>query len=85
MQAAALLSISVGCDTVSRIISGFILDLKTMRSVRPQVYNAVIFLQALVVVLYPFVDTFWEFAILCSVEGALQGVRMAQVSSYTFL
>lgn len=78
IQAATLLSVSAGFDTVFRVLSGIILDIKMFRSIRPQIYNGVTFLQGTVVALYPLMTSFSEFMTLSAVDGAVQGTKMAQ-------
>lgn len=79
IQAATLLSVSAGCDTVFRVISGFVLDLKTFRSIRPLIYNVFTFMQAVTAVLFPLMTSYTEFLLLCIFEGAVLGIKNAQV------
>ncbi|XP_045195877.2 monocarboxylate transporter 9-like isoform X2 [Mercenaria mercenaria] len=78
IQAATLLSISAGCDTVFRVLSGIVLDLKVFRSIRPLIYNGVTFLQGIVAALYPLMTNYSEFLAVSAVDGAIQGVKNAQ-------
>lgn len=80
IQAATLLSISAGFDTVFRVITGIVLDLKVFRSVRPQIYNGVTFLQGFIAALFPLMTSYSEFMILSAIDGAVQGTKLAQVN-----
>ena len=78
-EAAYLLSINAGTDTVFRIVAGLLLDMKVFRNKRPIIYNVMTFLQAAVVFLLPSMWSFASFAVLISLEGMVQGVKNAQV------
>ncbi|KAH3797072.1 monocarboxylate transporter 4-like isoform X2 [Dreissena polymorpha] len=78
IQAATILSISAGCDTVIRVISGFVLDLKFFRNKRPLVFNIVTFFQGSVLFLFPHMTSFSGFAWLSVLEGTFTGIKMAQ-------
>ena len=78
-EAAYLLSINAGTDTVFRVIAGLVLDMKVFRTKRPLIFNAMIFLQAVTVFLIPSMGSFVSLAVLVSVEGMAQGTKNAQV------
>lgn len=84
-EAAYLLSINAGTDTVFRVIAGLVLDFKIFRNKRPIIYNAMTFVQATTVVLIPSMTSFVSFAVLVSVEGVAQGIKNAQVSILSML
>ena len=78
-EAAYLLSINAGTDTVFRIIAGLVLDMKVFKNKRPIIYNAMTFIQAVTVFLIPSMWSFVSLAVLVSVEGVAQGTKNAQV------
>ena len=78
-EAAYLLSINAGADTVFRIIAGLVLDMKVFKNKRPIIYNAMLFIQAVTLFLIPSMWSFVSFAVLVSVEGVAQGFKHAQV------
>ena len=78
-QAASLLSISAGMDTVFRVLAGFVLDMKIFRKRRPIIYNVMTFIHSATVLLKPSAESFASFIVLMCVEGAVQGVKNAQV------
>ncbi|XP_052788353.1 monocarboxylate transporter 4-like [Mya arenaria] len=80
IQAASLLSIIAGCDTVFRILSGFVLDLKALRKMRPYIFNAVTYAQCIPLFVMPSLKNFEEYAVVCTVHGALMGIKQAQRS-----
>ncbi|KAL4219366.1 solute carrier 16 [Mactra antiquata] len=80
IQAATLLSTGAGFDTVFRILSGIILDLRLFRTVRPQIYNGVTFIQGTLSALYPSMTSYEEFMVLTAADGAVQGIKAAQGS-----
>lgn len=73
IQTAYLLSIIAGCDTVSRVISGFLMDMKKVRSFRPYVYNGVSFVQCIAVFLIPSARDFTDFVAICCLHGIVMG------------
>lgn len=64
-----------------RVISGIVLDLKVFRSVRPQIYNGVTFLQGIIAALFPLMTSYSEFMLLSAIDGVVQGTKLAQVNS----
>ena len=78
-EAAYLVSINAGTDTVFRVLAGLVLDMKVFRDKRPLIFNAMTFLQAVTVFLIPSTWSFASLAVLISIEGAAQGTRNAQV------
>ena len=79
IEAAYLVSINAGTDTVFRVLAGLVLDMKVFRDKRPLIFNAMTFLQAVTVFLIPSMWSFASLAVLISIEGAAQGTRHAQV------
>jgi len=73
IQAAYLLSIIAGSDTVFRVVSGFVMDLKVLRSKRAFIYNGVTYAQCIPMFLIPSCTTFEQFAGVCTFHGALMG------------
>ncbi|WAR31471.1 MOT12-like protein [Mya arenaria] len=65
IQAATLMSINAASDTVFRVISGFVLDLKMFRNNRPIIYNIITFFQAATLLCFPFMQNFSGFTFLC--------------------
>ncbi|XP_052214875.1 monocarboxylate transporter 4-like isoform X2 [Dreissena polymorpha] len=78
IQTAYMLSIIAGSDTVFRVVSGFVLDVKSLRSLRPYIYNAVSFVQCIPMFLFPTLHTFEQFAAVCCLEGVIMGLKTAQ-------
>ena len=79
-EAAFLLSISAGMDTVFRVIAGLILDMKIFKNKRPIIYNTMAFIQSIIVFSLPSCWSFASFTTLMCLEGMVQGVQMAQVN-----
>ena len=79
IQAASLVSVNAGCDTVMRVIAGFVLDLKPFRERRPEIFTFITFFQGTVMLLYPTATTFTSFVVLSVFEGMFTGVKQAQV------
>ena len=84
-EAAYLVSINAGTDTVFRVLAGLVLDMKVFRDKRPLIFNAMTFLQAVTVFLIPSMWSFASLAVLISIEGAAQGTRNAQVLLRMFI
>ncbi|XP_052788730.1 uncharacterized protein LOC128223490 [Mya arenaria] len=80
IQAATLMSINAASDTVFRVISGFVLDLKMFRNNRPIIYNIITFFQAATLLCFPFMQNFSGFTFLCVIDGLFNGAKMAQGS-----
>ena len=80
VQGAYIMSVAGVFDTIGRIASGFILELKCIRKLRKVVYNAVMFLLAFVIFFLPFVKTFIEFCVVAAVFGLLIGTYTSQKS-----
>ncbi|XP_052790345.1 monocarboxylate transporter 9-like [Mya arenaria] len=80
IQAATLMSINAASDTVFRVISGFVLDLKMFRNNRPIIYNIITFFQAAALLCFPFMQNFSGFTFLCVIDGLFNGAKMAQGS-----
>ena len=79
-EAAYLLAISAGMDTVFRVIAGLILDMKIFQNKRPIIYNTMTFIQSTIVFSLPSCWSFASFTALMCLEGMVQGVQMAQVN-----
>ena len=77
-QAAYLLSISGVVETISRLLSGFILEMPCIRSRRPVVYNGILVVIALVLPVMPLLQDFSHFAIIHSVYALLTGMILSQ-------
>jgi len=80
VQGAYIMSVAGIFDTIGRIASGFILELKCIRKLRKVVYNAVMFLLAFVIFSLPFVMTFIEFCVVAAIFGLLIGTYTSQKS-----
>ncbi|XP_071115558.1 monocarboxylate transporter 12-like [Haliotis cracherodii] len=79
-EAALLMSISGVLDTIGRILTGFVLDFKSIRQFRPYIYNGVMFVIATLSFVCPSLDSFWQFCVLCGLYGALSGAYVSQKS-----
>ncbi|KAJ8300055.1 hypothetical protein KUTeg_021574, partial [Tegillarca granosa] len=79
-QSAYLLSISGILDTVSRIASGAILDIKQIKPYRITVYCILIFLLFVLCLIIPSIDTFIELCVLSGFIGCFSGSYMSQKS-----
>ena len=77
IEAAYLLSIIAGCDTVTRVASGIVMDLKQIRTFRPLIYNVVSFAQCVALFIFPSLRTFGEFVAVCCIHGAVMGKMCA--------
>lgn len=77
---AYLVSILGFFDMIARIVMSTLLDLKQVKPYRLIIYNAVMFMNAVVSVLMPSVRTFWQFAVICSLYGTLSGTYISQKS-----
>lgn len=80
LHASYLVSIAGFCDGTSRIVSGVLLDMKSVKEYRIYIYNAVLFLVGFVSIAVPHLDTFAELAILCAIYGLLVGAYICQKS-----
>ncbi|XP_060558521.1 monocarboxylate transporter 12-like [Ruditapes philippinarum] len=80
IQAAYLLSIISGSDIISRVFSGFVLDLKSVRNLRPFIYNLISFIQCISLFLFPSLKSFEHFCAVCVLHGAVMGCKAAQRS-----
>ncbi|XP_045183012.2 monocarboxylate transporter 12-like [Mercenaria mercenaria] len=78
IQAAYLLSIIAGSDTVSRVIAGFVLDLKAVRDLRPYIYNVMSFIQCVALFSFPSLQSFKHFTAVCVLHGVVMGTKAAQ-------
>lgn len=80
LQGAYVMSVAGVFDTVGRISSGFILNIKRLRNVRKVLYNIVMFLLSFVIFFLPFTVTFFEFCVVAAVFGLLIGTYTSQKS-----
>ncbi|KAL4221325.1 hypothetical protein ACF0H5_019586 [Mactra antiquata] len=78
IQAAGLLSVTAVSDTVSRVIAGFVLDLKGIRNLRPYIYNLMSFIQCIASFCFPSLHSFEQFAAICALQGFVGGTKAAQ-------
>ena len=78
-EAASLISISAGMDTVFRVLAGFVLDMKIFRKRRPIIFNVMTFIHSATVLLKPSAESYGSFIVLMCLDGAVQGVKNAQV------
>ncbi|XP_059163687.1 monocarboxylate transporter 12-like [Physella acuta] len=79
-EAALVLSLSGVFDTIGRIVAGIILDIPSLRPLRPVVYNFFIFSIAAVSFTMPFFTSFLWLCVLCCVYGTLSGAYISQKS-----
>lgn len=80
LEASYTLAVAGFFDGVSRILFGFILDLKRVKPYRIYVYNAVLFLLGIVSFFVPHLDTLAGLCGLCAVFGLLVGIYISQKS-----
>lgn len=79
-QSAYFLSISGILDTVSRIASGAIFDIKQLKPYRITVYCILIFLLFALCLIIPSLDTFIQLCVLSGFIGCFSGSYMSQKS-----
>lgn len=77
-ESALLLTISGAFDTFGRIATGFIMDLKPMRPLRPYFFTMLLFIIAGASLIIPSLTTFASFGIVCAVYGFMTGSFIAQ-------
>ncbi|XP_076090016.1 monocarboxylate transporter 12-like [Mytilus galloprovincialis] len=80
IQGACVMSVAGIFDTIGRIASGFILEIKRLRNFRKLLYNTVMFMLALVIFSLPFTVTFVEFCVVAAIFGLLIGTYTSQKS-----
>lgn len=80
LQGAYVMSVAGVFDTIGRISSGFILNIKRLRKFRKVLYNIVMFLLSFVIFVLPFTVTFIEFCAVAAVFGLLIGTYTSQKS-----
>ncbi|XP_033732415.1 monocarboxylate transporter 12-like [Pecten maximus] len=80
LHASYIVSIIGLFDGTSRIVSGFLLDMASVKQYRIYIYNAVLFLLGFVSLAVPSLDTFAELSVLCAVYGLLVGAYISQKS-----
>lgn len=80
LEGAYLVAILGSCDGLSRIIMSTLLDLKRVKPYRLIIYNMVMFLVAMVSLIMPSMQTFWQFAIVSAFYGLLSGTYISQKS-----
>lgn len=77
-EAALILTISGALDTFGRIVTGFVMDLRPLRPLRPYFFNLLLFIIAGASLLIPSLTTFGSLTIICSVYGFMTGAFIAQ-------
>ncbi|XP_070177130.1 uncharacterized protein [Littorina saxatilis] len=80
LNAAYLLSISGVLDTIGRITTGVVLELKHVRHFRPIVFNGFIFAICALLAAVPFLSTFVQFGVAFALFGFLTGAYVCQKS-----
>jgi len=80
LEGSLLMSILGICDGISRVVMSTVLDLKKVKPYRLIVYNAVMFLNAIVCILLPTMTQFWQFAIMSALFGVFSGIYISQKS-----
>ncbi|KAH3853453.1 hypothetical protein DPMN_095977 [Dreissena polymorpha] len=80
IDGALLLSILGIFDAIARVVMSTVLDLRHVKPYRLIIYNAVMFLNAIIAILLPSMTKFWHFAITCSLFGILSGTYISQKS-----
>ncbi|KAK3087201.1 hypothetical protein FSP39_003061 [Pinctada imbricata] len=78
LQAAYIVSIAGGLETLGSIISGIFLDLPSIRPHRLNLYNFTMFLLGALTFLMPIVQHFVSLSFVCGVYGFLLGSCLAQ-------
>ncbi|XP_050415762.1 monocarboxylate transporter 12-B [Patella vulgata] len=79
-EAAIMLSVTGVADAFSRIISGYILELKPVKPFRPIIYNSLMFAVVIVSILCPFAWGFVSFCLLGCAYGLITGGYISQKS-----
>lgn len=80
IEGAYLVSILGICDMFARICMSALLDLNFTKPYRLIIYNVVMFVNAIVSLLMPSMETFWHFAIVCGLYGIMSGTYISQKS-----
>ncbi|CAL1543531.1 unnamed protein product, partial [Lymnaea stagnalis] len=80
-EAALVLSVTGVFDTLGRITSGLIFDLKTIRPFRFVIYTSLLFATAGISFILPSMTNFSSLSVLCCVYGSLTGAYIAQKSA----
>ncbi|KAK6173509.1 hypothetical protein SNE40_016946 [Patella caerulea] len=79
-EAAIMLSVTGVADTFSRMISGYILELKPVKPFRPIIYNLLMFAVVIVSILCPFAKGFISFCLIGIAYGLITGGYISQKS-----
>lgn len=80
MEGAYVLSVAGVLDTVGRIASGAILELKWIKPYRMFAYNSIMFFLVVTCILIPFTRSFLQLAIVAAGYGMLTGSYVSQKS-----
>lgn len=79
-EAAFVISIMGGFDTVGRMGTGFLFDFNRLRPFRPLFYNVFLFMIAVIAFLLPSMDTYVSLCIVAAIFGLLCGGYISQKS-----